>query len=371
MKQLVFLMGIFYFQAACAQEFNENDTLRIDLDHDQVRDTVIFDRVKAEIRCRLSTQKFKNIKSLELAFEELHAGIRESGQGFTYFVPSMRSGYHADFQYNQAAKKIQLVAMDRYEFGPANNDGSGESSVDLLKNQYEGMWSYYDEELSKLIKIPVIKRKMVFPATYLDSFNDEIVYRYMEKCAAIYGEEKSKRTASVSEPDPHVVWTNYYPLSDKSDVVSIKHNPLTGKSTIYFLRQTVRGTQTIWKENIVINQPKSTVNEEDFNGDGTKDLLIFSTTGSRGSNEFYYLYLVNPNTKTLHKVRDFEKIVNPQYDKLHQVIVSYGYAGTNHYSIYKISADHTIRQIGESFEDKFDSDAGELNNRIEKLLKQK
>jgi len=37
----------------------------------------------------------------------------------------------------------------------------------------------------------------------------------------------------------------------------------------------------------------------------------------------------------------------------------------------KISADHTIRQIGESFEDNFDNDADELNNRIEKLLKQK
>ena len=370
-KRLLVLMCILCFQGVYAQEYNTNDTLKIDLDHDRVTDTVIFDRVKAEISCRLSTQKFKLIKSLELALEEPQAGIRKSGQGFTYAVPSMRSGYHTDFKYNQTVKKIQLVAMDRYEFGPANNDGSGESSLDLLTNQYEGNWSYYDEERSELIKIPLIKRKMVFLVTYLDSFNDEIAYRYMEKCGAIYEEEKSKITTSHVKPDTNVVWANYYPLSDKKFVVSIKQNRLTGKSSIYFLQQTAQATQTIWKETIVINQPNSTVNYEDFNGDGIKDLFVFSTTGARGANEFYYLYLVNVKTKTLNKVRGFEKIVNPQYDKLHQLIVSYGYAGTNHYSIYKISADHTIRQIGESFEDNFDSDADELNNRIEKLLKQK
>lgn len=198
----------------------------------------------------------------------------------------------------------------------------------------------------------------------------KLASEYIEKCAEIYQEEKSKRIALASKRDTNVVWTSYYPFSNKQYVVSIKHNRWTANSTIYFLQQTANVTRTIWKENIVINQSNGTVNYEDFNGDGVKDLLVFSTTGARGANEFYYLYLVNQKTKTLTKVENFETVVNPQYDMVHRLIVSYGYAGSNNYSIYKISADYKILQIGESFEDDFDSDAEELNNRIEKILKQ-
>ena len=98
-------------------------------------------------------------------------------------------------------------------------------------------------------------------------------------------------------------------------------------------------------------------------------MLVFSSTGARGSNEFYYLYLVDPKTNTLTKVNDFEVIVNPVYDKEHNVIIAYGYAVTNSYTIYKISASNKVVQIGDSFTDDFESEPEELKLRITKLLK--
>lgn len=363
-KLLLLILGLCSSQLISAQEFNKQDTLKIDLDFDQKTDTIILDRTKAVIVCKLSSQNYKPVKTLELAFEEPQAKIRETGNGFTYVVPFMRAGYHADFKYNKKVGKIQLVAMDRYEFGPANNDGSGESSVDLLTNKYEGSWNYYDVEKRKLVKIPTIKAPMFLPETFLENFSDEIVYRYMEMCSNMYLAQKNKLYGRKME---NVVWKNYYPFSDKTYVVSIKKTEDVAESDIYFLKQTAQATKTIWQDKITINFPKVEANFNDFNGDGIKDLLIFSTTGARGNNEFYYLYLVKGNQ--LIKVKNFENIVNPQYDKQHKVIIAYGYAGTNNYSIYKISADHKAVQIGESFTDDFDSDTEELNKRIEQLLK--
>jgi len=191
-KVILLIISLFSCQMVFAQKTNTNDTLTLDMDLDGKKDTVVFDRVKAIITCKLSTQNFKSIESNELDFEEYHSGISEIKNGFSYRVPRMRAGYHMDFQYNKIVKKVQLVQMDRYEFGPANNDGSGDSRINLLTNDYEGDWNYYDMDLSKLIKIPTIKRKMIFPKTYLDHLDDTIVYRYSEKCATIFNEEKTK-----------------------------------------------------------------------------------------------------------------------------------------------------------------------------------
>ncbi len=175
-----------------AQEYNKNDTLNFDIDLDRKVDTIIFDRKSALIVCKLSTQKYAESKSLELAFEEPQSGIRRKGRGFTYFVPQMRSGYHCDFAYNSKLKKIQLKAIDRYEFGPANNNGSGASKVNLITNSYEGNWNYFDEKSNQLVKLPPIKRKMILPQTILENFNDEIVYRYAKMCAALYYKAKKQ-----------------------------------------------------------------------------------------------------------------------------------------------------------------------------------
>lgn len=193
---LVLISFLGWLNTVRAQDFSKKDTLKFDIDLDQKIDTIIFDRTKSVIVCKLSSQKYNICQSLALAAEEPQAGIRKKGKGFTYYVPQMRSGYHCDFIYNKVAKKIQLKAIDRYEFGPANNDGSGYSKLNLLTNYYEGNWNYYDEKGEKLTKLPVIKRQMTLPRTYLQNFNDEIAYRYIEMCAALYNKTKQNRRST-------------------------------------------------------------------------------------------------------------------------------------------------------------------------------
>jgi hypothetical protein len=85
---------------------------------------------------------------------------------------------------------IPLIGMNLYEFGNAANDGSGESSVNLLTDDYIGNWHYYDHEKDKLIAIPPIKTKMHFEKIYLESFSSDTYFDYATRCAELYHKYK-------------------------------------------------------------------------------------------------------------------------------------------------------------------------------------
>lgn len=86
---------------------------------------------------------------------------------------------------------MRLIGMRRTEFGPANNDGSGESSINLLTNDYIADWNYYDVKMSELIKMPSITKKMTFPKTYFDHLGD-VFEKYLEKDLTYYEAEKKR-----------------------------------------------------------------------------------------------------------------------------------------------------------------------------------
>lgn len=104
----------------------------------------------------------------------------------------MRAGYAAQFRYEPKDKKIRLIGMSRYEFGPANNDGSGKSSVNLLTNDYIGEWNYYDLDKSRLIKMPTIKTKMTFKKKFLTDFDESVLYDFGSQCSELYLAKKEK-----------------------------------------------------------------------------------------------------------------------------------------------------------------------------------
>ncbi|QIL39436.1 hypothetical protein G7074_09235 [Pedobacter sp. HDW13] len=171
-------------------------------------------------------------------------------------------------------------------------------------------------------------------------------------------------------------WQYIHPFRDKSYVIAIQYElDEKGKdlgvrnSNIYFGKTGIKTDNVFWKEKIDLRLIKDNISYEDYNNDGIKDLLIFSDTGGRGGNAFYYLFLINSKNRKINKVKHFENIVNPEYNRKHKVIVSYGLSGTNHYSIYKISRDNKAYEIGKSFEDTFESDPTELDRRIKKILK--
>ena len=183
---------------------------------------------------------------------------------------------------------------------------------------------------------------------------------------------KSKAQQKNTQSTADCVSQNYRPFTDKDYVITIKNCPLadanvrSGNNATITLR---KGKQVLLKDSLYIRFQNDFLTFKDFNGDGIKDVLIFSETGGRGGNAFYYLYLIDAKNKKINRVKGFENVVNPEYDKKLKVIVAYGLSGTNNYSIYKISKNNKVYQIGKSFEDTFESDDDVLNKKIIKILK--
>ncbi|WP_316845276.1 XAC2610-related protein [Pedobacter psychrodurus] len=175
------------------------------------------------------------------------------------------------------------------------------------------------------------------------------------------------------QPNAKGTWQYIYPFKDKSYVLAIQHLIIERESfddirnaNIYFGKSSKNADKIFWKENIDMRQITDNITYEDYNNDAIKDLLIFEDTGARGGNSFYNLYLINPKNHTLTKVKDFDKIVNPSYNKKYKIIVSYGLTGTNYYQLYRLDKKLTPYEIGDSFEDTENLD---LDKKITSILK--
>ncbi|MBO6200753.1 MAG: hypothetical protein J6N74_03935 [Chryseobacterium sp.] len=170
--------------------FAQENRISEDFDGDNIPDKLYLDSKIGAVVYELSSQKFKKVSSD--GFEDIgEIFFDKTKHGFKVKLNQMREGYAYQFRYEKETGKMRLIGMERYEFGPANNDGSGESSVNLLTNTYIGEWNYFDNQKVKLIKIPTIKKKMVFPKTYFDTLTDEF-YTYMEKDSNYYLAEKKR-----------------------------------------------------------------------------------------------------------------------------------------------------------------------------------
>lgn len=174
------------------------------------------------------------------------------------------------------------------------------------------------------------------------------------------------------QPNAKGDWNYIYPFADRSYVLALQYNidpadssSITKNTNIYFGKIGAKTDQVFWRDQVHMQIVKFNIKYEDFNNDGLKDLMLFQTTGSRGSNELYNLYLLNSQHKTLTKILGFDQIPNPSYNEKHKVIVGYGYSGTNNYSIYRIK-NNKVYQIGESFVDDENLD---LDLKISQILK--
>jgi len=170
-------------------------------------------------------------------------------------------------------------------------------------------------------------------------------------------------------------WQYVYPFKNTSYVLALQcltteKEPFSElcNTILYFGKTGVKTDKIFWKENIEMRHIADNLKYEDFNNDGVKDLLIFEDTGARGGNSFYNLYLINRKKYTLTKVKNFDKIVNPSYDKKHGVIISYGFTGTNYYQLYRLDKNYKPYKTGDSFDDKENLD---LDKKITAILNKK
>lgn len=173
--------------------FGQNK-LVTDIDYDGKYDSIFIEINKSTIVCLLSTLNYKPVSSKPIEILNEQSGIIKTKNGFAFFNDWMRAGYKNYFRYNSKTKKIQLIGMSRYEFGNAAQDGSGESSVNLLTGDYIGNWKYYDIEKDNLIKIPTIRTKIKVKPINLEDFNDEIYFNYAESCSKLYLKYKEMNT---------------------------------------------------------------------------------------------------------------------------------------------------------------------------------
>lgn len=171
------------------------DKLKKDIDFDGIIDTVFMDYENATITCILSSKGGQKIESKFIELLEWQSQIKDAKNGFYFENHWKRAGYSAQFRYDKKSKKIRLIGMSRFEFGNAANDGSGESSINLLTGDYLGNWNYYDQRANnsegELTKMPPIKTKMYFDKIYLQDFEEGIYFDYADKCSALYYEHKN------------------------------------------------------------------------------------------------------------------------------------------------------------------------------------
>jgi len=187
-KTLIFLLILPIFSFA--------QKLVKDIDFDGKQDSVYMDEKESRIVCRLSSQNFKKIKSKPIVILNEMSGIVDDKNGFAFFNDWMRAGYKNQFRYNKKTKKVQLIGMSRYEFGTVVGNGSGESSVNLLTNDYIGNWNYFDDfannEEGELVKIPTIKTKMKFKEINLEDFEEDTYFGFADRCSELYYQQKEK-----------------------------------------------------------------------------------------------------------------------------------------------------------------------------------
>ncbi|RZL51262.1 MAG: hypothetical protein EOP00_00145 [Pedobacter sp.] len=165
-----------------------------DIDFDGIKDTVYVDATSFEIVCRLSSAQFTKMRSKGIESSADNARLESTKNGFAFQSNWMRAGNANQFRYNKTLKKLQLIGMSRYEFGNAANDGSGESSVNLLTGDYIGDWNYFDHlannENGKLVKIPTIKTKMIYKQIFLEDFSDATYYNFADSCYVLFSKYK-------------------------------------------------------------------------------------------------------------------------------------------------------------------------------------
>ena len=165
-----------------SQNCFSKESLSKDLDNDNIKDQIIFDKKNAQIICKLSTQNSVPIRSQKLEDLNDESGIELTKNGFQFYNHSMRLGYYCQFRYNPTEKKIELIGMSRYNLGDAMHNGSGESSVNLLTNKYIGEWIRFNEKTQKEVKIPTIKRSYITKKVYLESFSVKQPDEFVDFC---------------------------------------------------------------------------------------------------------------------------------------------------------------------------------------------
>lgn len=180
------------FKSENLDKRGENFLKIIDIDKDNLKDTVYIDIKTSTISCKLSSNNFEKKSSKPIEMLNFDSGLKATKNGFEFYNNWMRAGYKNQFRYNHNKKKVELIGMSRYYYGNAVGDWGGESSVNLLTGDYIGNWYFFDVEADSLLKMPTIRSKMELKSVFLEGFNEGIYFNYLERCSELYNNQKGR-----------------------------------------------------------------------------------------------------------------------------------------------------------------------------------
>ena len=112
---------LFLFFIVPTISFAQKEIISTDFDGDKITDKVYVDENGGTVTYELSSQKFKKVSTEDFR-DNGEIFLSPSKNGFRIELNRMRSENSYQFRYEKSTGKMQLIGMQRYEFGPANND---------------------------------------------------------------------------------------------------------------------------------------------------------------------------------------------------------------------------------------------------------
>jgi len=158
--------------------------LIVDLDNDQINDTVYFNYEKSVIVCKLSSRDFKPLESKPVEIPDYLIDIDKSNDGFCFANHWQRYGFFNYFCYEPKTEKIHLARIERYKLDNSAEVGKGQSRLIVSTGEYFGTWNYYDIESDKYLEMPYIETTI---------FLKEFMIRRIKNVLQKYGLRLSKR----------------------------------------------------------------------------------------------------------------------------------------------------------------------------------
>ncbi len=179
------------------------------------------------------------------------------------------------------------------------------------------------------------------------------------------GVVKTKKTFSALD----TVW---FPFSDSSYKLNIHiFKPAgisdTDANTVITFKQVKSGkTRQIFQDSLFCTDYY--IDRQDFNNDHVKDILVYNHPGGARSNPSFHLYIVDKVRRNLTYVKGFEKLLNPGFDSVYNIISSLRLSGKNYYSFYRINSKKKLINLGHGYTDRQEQDTSQYERAVRAII---
>lgn len=171
-----------------------------DLDHDQVQDSVFYDKHEGTLTVKLSSRDFQSVSGRPFPANMYHwaedQSVSAAGKDFSVEMDFLGANIFTRnrtlFEYDKREKKIRLKKMRITSSGSGN---SVEASVNILTNAFQAQWVLYDRQDQIRDSLPVIKTRMDFPDIFLAGYDGRAFKKFEDAVDSAFDKatEKSEK----------------------------------------------------------------------------------------------------------------------------------------------------------------------------------